>query len=271
MVDAALVFTLDDLSNAARNGDISFFESLSRKILSKVIKLRDKSGASLLHLAAVNGHCQLLKILIDADHGKTLIHDKDNEGYGIVHFAALSGHLDIARFVIDNGADIDVVNYLGETALHLAAIDINGTEVAKMLVVHGADVNAKDKFVYNAHVVWWLILENLSQFGNTPMHRAASTGNLELCKFLIQYGAEIDALDRSEITPLMVAALANHKEVALYLTRSGAIWAGLNEAEEGYMTVLERCSEDVTDAILETLKEMGMIVDHVRRASSSLG
>ncbi|KMT09005.1 hypothetical protein BVRB_6g137130 [Beta vulgaris subsp. vulgaris] len=253
MVDAALVFTLDDLSNAARNGDISFFESLSRKILSKVIKLRDKSGASLLHLAAVNGHCQLLKILIDADHGKTLIHDKDNEGYGIVHFAALSGHLDIARFVIDNGADIDVVNYLGETALHLAAIDINGTEVAKMLVVHGADVNAKDKF------------------GNTPMHRAASTGNLELCKFLIQYGAEIDALDRSEITPLMVAALANHKEVALYLTRSGAIWAGLNEAEEGYMTVLERCSEDVTDAILETLKEMGMIVDHVRRASSSLG
>ncbi|KMT09007.1 hypothetical protein BVRB_6g137150 [Beta vulgaris subsp. vulgaris] len=146
-----------------------------------------------------------------------------------------------------------MVNDLGETALILAATGAD-TELAKLLVVHGdANVNAKD------------------EYGCTAMHHAANTGNLELCKFLIQYGADIDAVDQSEFSPLMTAALANHEEVALYLTRSGAIWAGLDEAEEDYMTVLERCSEEVGDAILETLKEMGMIVDHVRRASTSLG
>ncbi|XP_010680764.2 uncharacterized protein LOC104895835 [Beta vulgaris subsp. vulgaris] len=253
MVDASPEFTLDDLGNAARNGDISFFESLSRKILSKVIKLNDRCGASVPHLAAANGHCQVLKILLDADHGKTMIHDKDNEGYGILHFAVFSGNLDVARFLIDNGVDINMVNDLGETALILAATGAD-TELAKLLVVHGdANVNAKD------------------EYGCTAMHHAANTGNLELCKFLIQYGADIDAVDQSEFSPLMTAALANHEEVALYLTRSGAIWAGLDEAEEDYMTVLERCSEEVGDAILETLKEMGMIVDHVRRASTSLG
>ncbi|XP_010680878.1 uncharacterized protein LOC104895930 [Beta vulgaris subsp. vulgaris] len=250
MVDASPKFTSTDLGNAAHNGDISFFESLSRKILSKVIKLRDKFGASLLHVAANGGHCQLLKILIGADHGKTLINDKQVDGLSLLHFASTNGHLDVVRFLIDNGADINVVNNLGETALQLAACS-RRTEVAKMLVVHGANINAKDKF------------------GATAMHYAAYTGNLELCKFLIQYGAEIDALDESEFTPLMTAAQANHKEVALYLTRSGASWVGLNEVEEGYTTVLESCSEDVAEAILETLKEMGMIVDTVRRVSSS--
>lgn len=47
------------------------------------------------------------------------------------------------------------------------------------------------------------------------MHRAASTGNSELCELLIEEGAEIDATDRAGQTPLMNAVICENKEVIL--------------------------------------------------------
>jgi 26S proteasome non-ATPase regulatory subunit 10 len=53
----------------------------------------------------------------------------------------------------------------------------------------------------------------LFQFGCTPLHRAASTGNAELCEFLIEEGAEVDAVDKTGQTPLMHAVICENKGV----------------------------------------------------------
>lgn len=45
------------------------------------------------------------------------------------------------------------------------------------------------------------------------MHRAASTGNSELCELLIEEGAEVDAVDKAGQTPLMNAVICQNKEV----------------------------------------------------------
>ena len=55
--------------------------------------------------------------------------------------------------------------------------------------------------------------DHLIQVGCTPLHRAASTGNSELCELLIEEGAEIDALDKADQTPLMNAVICQNKEV----------------------------------------------------------
>lgn len=47
------------------------------------------------------------------------------------------------------------------------------------------------------------------------MHRAASTGNAELCEFLIEEGAEIDDVDNAGQTPLMDAVICHNKEVTI--------------------------------------------------------
>lgn len=47
------------------------------------------------------------------------------------------------------------------------------------------------------------------------MHRAASTGNSELCELLIEEGAEIDEVDKAGETPLMTAVVCGNKEVIL--------------------------------------------------------
>lgn len=48
------------------------------------------------------------------------------------------------------------------------------------------------------------------------MHRAASTGNYELCEFLIEEGAEVDDVDKAGQTPLMNAVICHNKEVFIY-------------------------------------------------------
>ena len=48
------------------------------------------------------------------------------------------------------------------------------------------------------------------------MHRAASTGNSELCELLIEDGANIDAVDKSGQTPLMNAVICHNKEVCFF-------------------------------------------------------
>ena len=57
---------------------------------------------------------------------------------------------------------------------------------------------------------------NFMQFGCTPLHRAASTGNIVLCEFLIEEGAEIDESDRAGQTPLMTAVVCDDKDVIFY-------------------------------------------------------
>jgi ankyrin repeat protein len=53
----------------------------------------------------------------------------------------------------------------------------------------------------------------LPQFGCTPLHRAASAGQAEVCELLIEEGATVDAVDKTGQTPLMLATICNDKQV----------------------------------------------------------
>ena len=55
------------------------------------------------------------------------------------------------------------------------------------------------------------------QVGCTPLHRAASVGNSEMCELLIEEGAEVDAVDKADQTPLMNAVVCENKEVKCWL------------------------------------------------------
>ena len=63
-------------------------------------------------------------------------------------------------------------------------------EVLRLLVKHGANVNAKTKAGVGSCNYWGLYTR-----GETPLHRAAAWGSLEAIEILLEAGAEPEIMD----------------------------------------------------------------------------
>lgn len=105
----------------------------------------------------------------------------------------------------------EVLNYqnqLGETALMIAAVK-GSVPIARALIGLGAEIN---------------------RTGWTPMHYAATTGQVEIIRLLAEKSAYIDAASPNKTTPLMMAARFNHRPAAAALIELGADPTQTNEA-----------------------------------------
>ena len=68
---------------------------------------------------------------------------KDDDGVTPLHGAVYAGYKKIVELLVVQGADVNAKDDDGDTPLHNAAIE-GHKEIAELLVVKGADVNAKD-------------------------------------------------------------------------------------------------------------------------------
>lgn len=92
---------------------------------------------------------------------------------------------DVFRWLIGQGADISATDSYGETPLHSRAGHWKGK--IGILLEQGADVHCTDSS------------------GETPLHKAASVGNAQTARTLLEHGARIDALNRDGLSPLGLA------------------------------------------------------------------
>ncbi|KAK3740166.1 hypothetical protein QZH41_014100, partial [Actinostola sp. cb2023] len=53
--------------------------------------------------------------------------------------------------------------------------------------------------------------------GRTPLHHAIDAGRIEMCKNLIQKGADVDLEDEAECTPLYIAVLKENRKMIEFL------------------------------------------------------
>lgn len=58
--------------------------------------------------------------------------------------------------------------------------------------------------------------------GLSPLHRACITGNLNIVKLLLRYGADLNQVSKTGTTALKIAALHGHFDVSEYLIAMGA-------------------------------------------------
>ena len=106
-----------------------------------------------------------------------------NDGSPTLHQWALYAHVEAVQFLLDHGADINILDNLGRSALNYATGALNWSEtskaeqVVKLIIQAGADVNVK------------------STLGYTPLIWAARAGNLEITQLLIELGANVHDTD----------------------------------------------------------------------------
>lgn len=90
--------------------------------------------------------------------------------------SAARNDLEDVKRLLSAGVNPDVTNEDGLTALHQCCIDDN-EEMLKLLLEFGALVNARDTELW------------------TPLHAAATCGHVHLCRYLIDKGAELLAVN----------------------------------------------------------------------------
>ncbi|KAK7123067.1 hypothetical protein R3I94_019998 [Phoxinus phoxinus] len=100
-----------------------------------------------------------------------------------LHFAAGYNRVAVVEYLLLHGADVHAKDKGGLVPLHNAC-SYGHYEVAELLVIHGAVVNVADLWKF------------------TPLHEAAAKGKYEICKLLLQHGADPTKKNRDGSTPL---------------------------------------------------------------------
>lgn len=117
-----------------------------------------------------------------------------------LHLAILTDRPEIAALLVVHGADIEALDVKQRTPLELA-VRVGDTESAKLLVNAGADVHKKNRE------------------GMTPLHVAAKTGQMAAATLLLAAGADVNQEGRADRTPLFHARTA---EMTKLLIEAGA-------------------------------------------------
>lgn len=122
----------------------------------------------------------------------------------VIFDAIESGDVDAVRRAIADGADINAIrDNDGKTLLHQAAYDGN-TEIARLLIEHGANVNAAD------------------EYGISPLMSACDGGYVETARLLIERGADVNAVDENLETVIDNISYLSQPEIYDLLRESGA-------------------------------------------------
>ncbi|AGO11546.1 AaceriADL244Wp [[Ashbya] aceris (nom. inval.)] len=117
--------------------------------VSKIVKPRkgvhrDAGGRTRLQVACDKGKYDLARKLIEEGYD---VNDQDNAGNSPLHEAALNGHLEVVKLLIRHGANVNIQSYEMFKDTPLIDASANGhLDVVRELLQHGADptiVNAK--------------------------------------------------------------------------------------------------------------------------------
>jgi hypothetical protein len=161
----------DDLGMTALHHSVPDFPALVRLLIENgaSLKARNSLGLTPLDVALAGCRHESLHILIEAGADVNDYHELvlPNSTLRVVVSPVLSGGLDLesAKILSEAGANFDVVDNNGESAVHIAAIN-SRFDLAEYLVSLGCDPTAR------------------SNEGETPVSLALSKGSADALKFV---------------------------------------------------------------------------------------
>jgi ankyrin repeat protein len=166
-----------------------------------------------------------------------------------LHIAAAHRSLSVMKLLLPDAADVTLRNEFDCTAIELASIGLQAlgwpgsasetasvADAIKLLHAHGS---------------------SLGQGGSTrrtPLHCAASFGQVEAAEALLECGADVDAKDAGGWTPLMGASAECHASVARLLLSKGA---DVSAVENKGRTALALARDNGHVELVELLVEAG--------------
>jgi ankyrin repeat protein len=152
----------------------------------------DNMMSSALHIAVLNGHSGVVRLLL-AKPDTQINRAVADGGYTPLHIASENGHSEVVKILLNAGADIEATTPKGPTSLYIASQQ-GHAEVVNVLLDAGADKEAT------------------TQQGYTSLYIASHMGHAEVVKILLDARADIRAITPGGHTSLHIASHMGHSE-----------------------------------------------------------
>ena len=150
-----------------------------------------------LIVALINGHNDAFTFLIDKGADVNL---QDHVGYTALHHAVQSKNFDAVSCLVHNGADINLFTSINKQTPLMLACRSHNMDAINFLLNKGAEVNLQDKD------------------GKSALHFASSN----IWYWLIQNLADVNMCDNHNCTPLMQASRKSDVKKVAMLIENGA-------------------------------------------------
>lgn len=194
-----------DIHAEDKSGESAFIHSLSmglpmveHVVTEKNSTERDSNGSTPLHLAV--SHRASSDIIYYLVEKKSLINTRNKLGNTPLHIAAEKNYREAGEILIANNADIFYANLNGDSPLKFALTLREGRE----------------DWMINSHTI-----SAGDGAGNTPLHLAAEWQILPMIPYLIDKGADINARNANNETPLFNAVRTDSPEAVKALLGEG--------------------------------------------------
>jgi ankyrin repeat protein len=240
--------------------------------------------------AARDGRLEAARMLVAAGAELEL---GDGNGIRPLLMATLNGQIDVARFLAERGANVNADDFWGRSPLWAAVeyrnLDMNNNDedspkdngvdrapfldLIRLLLDKGADVNVRTREVPPSRR-WLYALNDISWVdftGQTPLLRAALSGDTTTMRLLVQRGADPNLATLAGTTPLMAAAGVNWAVGQTYTESPQAsidavslcleLGADVNAANSMGLTALLGAVNRGRNDIIELLVKLGARLD----------
>lgn len=237
---------------------ILYNEDFAKKLINEYnadLTIELRGDFTFLHYACEYGDLELIKLI--ASKASSTINQLTEFHGAPPFFGVLSNKrvlkLDAIKYLIEEcGADDSIRNHDQDTLLHtLASREEEACSPEEQVLIATYLINERKIFV-----------NSLERNDRTPLHFAAMYANLELTKYLINNGANINSRDANNLTPLDLAAtrgMANSIAIVKYLLQVGAVGNLLEEEvilQEEAITIIDQNTIkalNMQDLIIQTV------------------
>jgi ankyrin repeat protein len=233
---SSTAYQLTDLLHRVYNTIANRFPLWFSIFWNAIERYEELPSIDAIHLAAFNGHEQVVRSLCAQD--ESVINIADGEGSYPVIWASLNGNSKIVQGLLDLGAYVNVQGGPYGNALQ-AACSKGHDNTVQVLLEHGADANALGG-------------------GWNALQVACFNGHHKIVQVLLEHGADVNAPSGGYANALQVACFEGHDKIVQVLLEYGA---DVNTQDEFYGNTLRTACLRGQDKIVKVLLEHGAYVN----------
>ena len=195
--------------------------------------LTDDGGNTALIVASENGHKGIVKLLLECGVN---VDKRTPNGWTALMKASERGdsNLEVIDLLLRHGAQADLQNNEGDSALIVATQNRQTVLVIKLVRDHRANVDLKNKK------------------GWTALMKASQVGCVEMVELLLNHGAQVDQQNSNGETTLMIASQNGHiKIVKLLLKFRAKVDIKANDSKTALVLANQQKHLEAVELLLE--------------------